>query len=1203
MKRILHSCFLFLALFLTGSVSAQVFWTETFGATSCGQANVASTGVPTASNGAWAITLTGANDPDANQWFVSATEHGNAINTCGTGCTSGNNRTLHIGNVSTSPAAAFVCPTGDCGAAYDAGFGLGDVASDRRVESPVINCTGQSNIILSFKYMAEGDPGNDFAEVFYFNGATWANLGLLAPTNNAACAGQGLWTPFSVNLPASANNNPAVRVGFHWVNNDDGVGSDPSVAIDDVTLTKAALTITTAATACTNQTVNAAITSTAAGATSYSWAVIGSTPAGLNANFNPNPTTGTTTAITYTAPGTYSIVVGAFNGPIPLAISNTVVVTVSAGPTVAVASQTICAGSSATLVANATAGSTFQWFNGATALGTASTEIVSPVSTTVYSVIASIGSCTAFATATVVPTNALNPTAGSSAFSVCPGSAVTLTATGGATYTWVAPPSNTIGTTSSVVDNPTVATTYTVFVTQGTCNGQVTVHVGMSSGLTLTVAASSSTVCPGQTTTLTATGAVNYTWSPGSSLSTTSGSVTSASPLTQTTYTVVGDNGAGCTGTAQITISMGAGASIGVSSTASAVCTGFTSTLSATGATSYTWTGTTFTTAIVQPSISVGPGTYTVLGSTGAGCNSFSVVTINLAPPLNIQITQSSFTTCVANNFPTAFSKPVTLNATGASIYSWSQCNPTYMTICIGPTVTVRPPTSTCYTVTGSTAVCSGSQAVCVTVIPQFTMQVTPQQPIICIGDSILLKTTAIGTLAALPIPASTPTSNGYVWTEPANAPPPSLSNPLSGTVMAYPLNSCTYTFEIYDARQCVSLPRLITVTVLPKPITSIAIPTINNVPTNTVCFVGLSPGAPDNTLTLTGNNQNVGLPFGVVPTYTWVSPYLQAPCNSQSILSPANNNSVIVNAPCRLPSLVTYSLISGYNGIPGCRRDDTVSVRAIDCRPVRNIFFETATPNDTICSRTCVTFLNHTDTMAGGPQQYKWQFAGGAPATSTLNNPTVCYNLPGVFNVVLTVSNPYALADGGSTLTAYRLNYIKVVDIPNVTIVPPGQQVSDTIIRFGECLQLTASGAKSYVWRENYFISSLTAPVVTVCPQQTNLYIVRGYNSSQCASEDSINVIVVDDCGEMFVPNAFSPNNDGANDVLYVRGHCLETLTFMVFNRWGQKVFETTDKTIGWDGTFNGDMMNSGVFVYRLEGKDYEGKGYSLKGNVTLIR
>ena len=456
MKRILYSCFLFVTLLLTGTTSAQVFWTESFGAASCGQGNVANVGVPTASNGAWAITLTGPNDPDANQWFISATEHGNAIGACGTGCASGNDRTLHIANVSTSPLAVLVCPTGDCGAAYDAGIGANDVTTDKRVESPVINCTGQNNISLSFKYMAEGQPGNDFAEVFYFDGIAWANLGLLAPTANAPCAGQGLWTAFNIALPASANNNPNVRVGFRWVNNDDFTGSDPSVAIDDVTLTQsAALTITTAATACANQTVTGTITSPAAGATSYSWA---SFPAG--ATFNPNNTTATNVAITYPGPGTYSIVVGAFN-PLPFAISNTVVVTVSAGPTVNITppSQSICTGSSATLTANATAGATFQWFNGATALGTASTEIVSPGSTTSYSVIASIGSCTAAASTTVTVGSSLAISAGPSSASVCPGSAVTLTASGGTTYTWVAPPSTTLSTNSTAIDNPTVATT------------------------------------------------------------------------------------------------------------------------------------------------------------------------------------------------------------------------------------------------------------------------------------------------------------------------------------------------------------------------------------------------------------------------------------------------------------------------------------------------------------------------------------------------------------------------------------------------------------------------------------------------------------------------------------------------------------------------------------------------------------------------
>jgi gliding motility-associated-like protein len=88
-----------------------------------------------------------------------------------------------------------------------------------------------------------------------------------------------------------------------------------------------------------------------------------------------------------------------------------------------------------------------------------------------------------------------------------------------------------------------------------------------------------------------------------------------------------------------------------------------------------------------------------------------------------------------------------------------------------------------------------------------------------------------------------------------------------------------------------------------------------------------------------------------------------------------------------------------------------------------------------------------------------------------------------------------------------------------------------------------------------------------------------------------------------MYIPNAFSPNNDGHNDVLYLKGHCLQIFTFMIFNRWGEKVFETTDQKIGWDGFYKGSELNTGIYVYRVEGRNYDGKGYSAKGNITLIR
>jgi len=221
----------------SGGTAASAFWTETFG-TGCNQGNVANG--YTGANGTWVVANTGTNGASANQFFISATEAGMGAGNCGSGCLSNGaltNRTLHIANVSTSLAAFFFCPTGDCGAAYDASSN--GEAADKRAESPVIDCSGKSDIILSFNYILNGQSvGTDYATVMINTGSGWKHLSHIPKTNNAGCSGQGRWTAFSVLLPPSANNNSNVKIGLRWINNGDGVGSDPSFAVDDVALTQ-----------------------------------------------------------------------------------------------------------------------------------------------------------------------------------------------------------------------------------------------------------------------------------------------------------------------------------------------------------------------------------------------------------------------------------------------------------------------------------------------------------------------------------------------------------------------------------------------------------------------------------------------------------------------------------------------------------------------------------------------------------------------------------------------------------------------------------------------------------------------------------------------------------------------------------------------------------------------------------------------------
>jgi len=235
-----------IAMGIASGSAGGTFWTENFnsGCTSLCVANTYS-----GPNGAWTMTdlgpATQCGAPvTANTWYVSCAESGTGPGSCGTTC--GSTGSLHVGNISSSPSAPFFCPTGDCGASYDAGGYCGllgstpSTATDKRVESPVINCSGQNSISITFNYMEFGDLTNDNATLWYYNGSVWTQIDDMPKT--ACCGGvcdgsrQGQWASRAVALPASANNNPNVKIAFRWVNNDDGTGTDPSFAVDDVTL-------------------------------------------------------------------------------------------------------------------------------------------------------------------------------------------------------------------------------------------------------------------------------------------------------------------------------------------------------------------------------------------------------------------------------------------------------------------------------------------------------------------------------------------------------------------------------------------------------------------------------------------------------------------------------------------------------------------------------------------------------------------------------------------------------------------------------------------------------------------------------------------------------------------------------------------------------------------------------------------------------
>ncbi len=180
-----------------------------------------------------------------NIFYISSTEAGLAAGSCGAAGAGDNS--LHVGSTT----------VGDVGAAYDASTVClpgclvcdflpafcSDVTTNVRSESASFSTVGHTGMTITFNYMEFGDAANDNAELWYNDGGgwtLWTNLAKTLCCGGVVCTGfqQGLWTSFSLALPAALENNANVQIGFRWQNNADGVGTDPSFAVDDIFITR-----------------------------------------------------------------------------------------------------------------------------------------------------------------------------------------------------------------------------------------------------------------------------------------------------------------------------------------------------------------------------------------------------------------------------------------------------------------------------------------------------------------------------------------------------------------------------------------------------------------------------------------------------------------------------------------------------------------------------------------------------------------------------------------------------------------------------------------------------------------------------------------------------------------------------------------------------------------------------------------------------
>jgi gliding motility-associated-like protein len=164
-----------------------------------------------------------------------------------------------------------------------------------------------------------------------------------------------------------------------------------------------------------------------------------------------------------------------------------------------------------------------------------------------------------------------------------------------------------------------------------------------------------------------------------------------------------------------------------------------------------------------------------------------------------------------------------------------------------------------------------------------------------------------------------------------------------------------------------------------------------------------------------------------------------------------------------------------------------------------------------------------------------------------------------------------------------------------------------DTAVVVGQPLQLQATGGTSFTWEPGTNLSAVHASdPIAVFSEPTNgvLYKVLVYNEAGCADSAQIIIKVFSTQPIVFVPNAFTPNHDGKNDVLRpIAAGMQRIVEFAVFNRWGQLIFTTNIEGKGWDGRVNGLDQATGTYTWLVKAVDYKGQSYFQKGVVTLIR
>jgi len=876
----------------------------------------------------------------------------------------------------------------------------------------------------------------------------------------------------------------------------------------------------------------------------------------------------------------------------------------------------VCTGSAVTLSGSTPANPVAPWLSSSLSVATVSSlGIVTGVSAGTASITyTDLNGCRQTASVTVKPLPAA-PTASNSG-PICAGGSLTLTASNisGAAYNWSGPNGFTAGIQNPTIINAgTVASgTYSVTATVNGCTGNASITTAVVNiAVTTPLASNNGPVCTGATVSLSTplVAGATYAWSGPNGFSAAS-RTPSLVATSSGTYSVIVTASNGCyssPGTTNVVVNALPSVSITVNGN-TVFCQGDSATLTATAASSYSWSSGNITRSIIVKT--AGIRSVTITDANGCS-NTSQPISITVNPvPLLVVSTISPTCAPATTDITTA---SVTAGSTAGTILSYWK-DTTALVVLVNPSAISN--SGTYYIKSLTSAGCSTVKPVKVVINPQPVLVIT-NPATVCTPDSINL------TLAGVTLGSSNGTLLSY-W-----------QDSLASTMLSKPASvrtSGTYYIRSVLITTGCSIIKPVSVTINQSPVVVINDPAA-------VC----QPSAIDLTVPLVTQGSDTSLVFSYwVDSANTVALLTPASVKSSSryfIRGTANNRcstskpvNVIVNL---LPvgDLVrpspTYICEGSYrlittkgnaasyqwylNGQPingavadtfaatqqgiysvtliskeGCRTDAGTSAQlSILLNPALRF-----TVNKR-CALDLLSFTNLTDTSSSGNISWAWDFGDGTTATGF--STTHRFMNGGSFPVTLTATNSSCPSFNQTLTTQYGIQF-----------PVPGIRYDTVYAVAGKDIIVNARQiGNKYQWLPTTGLRNAGFSSAVVNISSNTDYTITITTLPGCVTTDSVYVKVITD-GEIFVAGGFTPNGDGNNDKAFPLLKGVRRLVyFKIFNRWGNLVFQTNDETPqnGWDGNYNGKPQPVGAYTWIAEAVDGNGQIIRRSGTLSLIR